>query len=168
MLLTSPALAHDASAHARVVLAADTQATACGRKGTIRQLRQSIDIETAAAATPLPAIPQDGAVRLALRNPSEHRQLAVLGSADELQAFEQHLSRFPDKEYVAPNLIYIEPQQTAQLIWQFTPASACRLQVYTRRAMQPWRRHAAQALSVLPATPVSANTSLSAFTEPQY
>lgn len=168
-LLAAPALAHDASAHARVVLAADTQATACGHKGSIRQLRQSIAIDTGAAATlaSLLSIPHGETVRLTLRNPSNHRQLVVLGSADKLLAFEQRLSRFPNKEYVAPNLVYIEPQQTTQLIWQYTPSSTCRLQVYTRSPLQSWRRHAVQALNVLPATPVSVNTSLSAFTEPQ-
>ncbi|MFZ5560182.1 MAG: hypothetical protein ACOY41_01425 [Pseudomonadota bacterium] len=165
-LAASPALAHDASAHARVVLAADTQATACGHKGTIRELRQSVSIDTNAAdaAAGPTVLPPASTVRLALSNPGGQRQLAVLGGADELQRFEKQLGRAPDKHYVAPYLAYLEPGQSAQLIWHFTSASACQLQVYTRGAGEPWRPHTTHRFS-MPAASTAAPGG--APTEPQ-
>lgn len=164
-LTATPAPAHDASAHARVVLAADTQATACGHKGSIRELRQSIAIDTNATdpAVGPTALPRGTTVRLALTNPGEQRQLAVLGNADELQQLEKQLGRSPDKHYVAPFLVYLGPGQSAQLIWYFTAADSCRLQVYTRGAMEPWRPHVTHSFS----TPAASTASPGVAPEPQ-
>lgn len=163
---TMPALAHDASAHARVVLATDVQNTACGHKGAIRDLRQSVAIDssaTDASGTPT-AVPSGAAVRLALSNRGEQRQLAVLGSTDELQQFEKQLGRAPDKHYVAPYLVYLEPGQSTQLLWHFSPHASCQLRVYTRGAMEPWRPHVTHRFSAAPATAASPHV---APTEPQ-
>lgn len=165
-LTAASASAHDASAHAPVVLAADTQTTACGHKGSIRELRQSIAIDTS-TADPAPgptALPRGTTVRLALANPGERRQLAVLGSTDELQKLEKQLGRSPDKHYVAPYLVYLEPGQSAQLIWHFTAVDSCRLQVYTRGAMEPWRPHVTHRFSMPAANTASPGL---APTEPQ-
>lgn len=165
-LVTSPALAHDASAHARMVLATDTQATACGHKGSIRELRQSVSIDTSATepTTDPTVLPAGVTVRLALINAGEQRQLVVLGGAEELQRFEKQLGRAPDKHYVAPYLAYLDPGQGVQLIWRFSPSASCQLQVYTRGAREPWRPHLTHRFS----TP-AASTALPgvAPTEPQ-
>lgn len=61
-------------------------------------------------------------VRFVVTNVGELPHELVLGTAHENQEHYELMIRFPEMEHEDPNMVQVEPGQTAELVWKFSKA----------------------------------------------
>lgn len=65
---------------------------------------------------------QGETIRFVIRNEGRIRHEMVLGTEHELKAHYRQMMRLPSMKHDAPQMVTVEPDQTGEIVWQFTKA----------------------------------------------
>lgn len=155
----SQAWAHKADGHDDIVLAAEKQELACGRKGAIPALTRSVDIAldlTAPIGEGELEVRQGETVRLAFVNKSSQTQAFLLGRASDIQEYTSLVGHYPDRAVRSPNILRLAAGQKDQLIWQFTQVGEFHVYALGQGAMGRWQTRELATVKVTPSPSPSA------------
>lgn len=159
----TPALAHKVETPRKALLAIETDELECGRKGSIRHLRDSITIELAAQASAPVAefmATQGDTLRISLKNQKEEDVIISLGSSEEIAHYESLLRHDTATQLISPNILLVAAYSKDQLIWNFSKKGMFEIWAFHREVLEPWRKTLVAKITV--SEPSSAMTTVSA------
>lgn len=139
----TPALAHKVETPRKALLTVETDELECGRKGSIRHLRDSITIELAAQASAPVAefmATQGDTLRISLKNRKGKDVIISLGSSEEIAHYESLLRHDTATQLISPNILLVAAYSKDQLIWNFSKKGMFEIWAFHREVLGPWRK----------------------------
>lgn len=146
-----PALAHKVETPRKALLAIETDELECGRKGSIRHLRDSITIElTTQASSPVAEFKatQGDTLRISFKNRKGENVVFSLGSSEEIAHYESLLMHDTATQLISPNILSVAAHGQNQLIWNFSKKGTFEVWAFHREVMGPWRKALVAKISV--------------------
>lgn len=138
-----PALAHKMETSSKALLAIETDELECGRKGSIRHLRDSITIDLIAQPTASVVefrAMQGDTLRISFKNRKEEDVVFSLGSPEEIAHYESLLRHNTGTQLISPNILSVSAHAKDQLIWNFSKNGMFEIWAFHREVLGPWRK----------------------------
>ena len=102
-----------------------TTEKAYGREGDPRQITRTINLDLNDKMQFTPAevtVRQGETIRFVVKNVSKMPQEMVLGTLTEIKERAALLKKFPKMSVNQPHQVLVKPEQSGELVWQFTKA----------------------------------------------
>lgn len=98
---------------------------AIGKPGAQKQVNRTVNVEMTDAMRFVPsevAVQKGETIHFIVRNTGKLRHEFVLGTEKELKEHAELMKKFPSMQHEESNMVFVEPGQSGNVIWQFTRA----------------------------------------------